>query len=495
MKATTCSILVGLVGGTLGWTVTEARGNAVSVTNVAILNAANGVADIQFDLAWSNGWNLTWSEDGGGTVVTNHDAAWVFVKFRVGPGEWRHAWLAPTGHLATGGTTIGIGSNGGDTNVGAYVYLSNTAAGAVSCPGMRLKWAYTKNGLAGTSSVDVSVYAIEMVYMPASAFSLGSGGAEFAHFYAYPDAGATYAVTSEAEIPVGATNGCLHYVAQYYSGGDEFGANNPRGGDGLGPIPAACPKGFGAMYCMKHEISQGQYADFLNHAGGYAATYAPNAYNSSRFTIRLVDGKYVADAPDRACNYLSWADLAAYLDWAALRPMTELEFEKACRGPLSAVANEYAWGSVSIQQMTSQAGADGGGDETALPASANANYASGIGGPVRVGIFATTNSTRIAAGSGYYGALDLGGNVGEIVISVGHPDGRAFTAQHGDGQLVSRPSTWPSDSSIAAATRGGTFESTAGKLGTSNREGVFRDTAYLSGRSRVVGGRGVRSAP
>jgi formylglycine-generating enzyme required for sulfatase activity len=417
------------------------------------------------------------------------------VKFRVGPGEWRHAWLAPTGHLATGGTAIGIGSNGGDTNVGAYVYLSNTAVGAVSCPGMRLKWAYTKNGLAGTNSVDISVHGIEMVYMPASAFSLGSGGTEFAHFFTYPDTSAPYAVTSEAEIPVGATNGYLHYVTQYFSGGDEIGANNWRGGDGLGPIPAACPKGFAAMYCMKHEISQGQYADFLNYAGGYAATYFFNANNNCRHTIHDVSGVYVADAPDRACSYLSWDDLAAYLDWAALRPMTELEFEKACRGPLSTVANEYAWGNTAIVQITGHAGSDGSGDETAMPVSANANYAGGIPGPVRVGIFATTNSTRYAANAGYYGALDLGGNVHEIVISIGHPDGRAFTAQHGDGQLVSRPSTWPSASSIAAATRGGSFSSVPSKLGASNREGVFRDSCYLDSRRFSVGGRGVRSAP
>jgi formylglycine-generating enzyme required for sulfatase activity len=42
-------------------------------------------------------------------------------------------------------------------------------------------------------------------------------------------------------------------------------------------------------------------------------------------------------------NILSWFDVAAYLDWAALRPMTELEFEKVCRGPENRIAGEYAW--------------------------------------------------------------------------------------------------------------------------------------------------------
>ena len=43
-------------------------------------------------------------------------------------------------------------------------------------------------------------------------------------------------------------------------------------------------------------------------------------------------------------NYMTWTDLLAYLDWSCLRPMTEFEYEKICRGPVYPVANEYAWG-------------------------------------------------------------------------------------------------------------------------------------------------------
>ena len=41
-------------------------------------------------------------------------------------------------------------------------------------------------------------------------------------------------------------------------------------------------------------------------------------------------------------------NLCTYLDWAGLRPMTELEYEKICRGPSAPVAGEYAWGSTTI---------------------------------------------------------------------------------------------------------------------------------------------------
>lgn len=483
-----------LLVGFLLVSAVSARGNAVSITNISIVNVEDGCADIQFDLTWSNGWNLSWSEDGGATTITNRDAVWVFVKYRVGPSEWRHAWLAPTGHLATGGTTIEVGSNGGDTNVGAFVYLSNTAVGTVSCPGMRLKWAFIKNGLAGTNSVDISVHGIEMVYIPEGSFALGSGGNEGAHFFIHPITDMPYTVTSEAEIPVGATNGYLRYVSYWFGSSDEIGGSVTRGGDGLGPIPAACPKGFNAIYCMKYEVSQEQYATFLNHAGGYASTYFPNVW-TSRFAICFTNGSYVAMAPDRACNYLSWADLAAYLDWAGLRPMTELEFEKVCRGPLSAVSNEYVRGDTSLTRMTNHLGVDGSGDETALPVNANANYGSGIAGPVRVGIFATTNSTRYTAGAGYYGVLNLADNVFEIVVSVGAPDGRAFTPQHGDGELAARPSTWPGPASAGMGVRGGSWQSAASKLRTSSREGIYQGTTPVVSRLACVGGRGVRSAP
>ena len=46
----------------------------------------------------------------------------------------------------------------------------------------------------------------------------------------------------------------------------------------------------------------------------------------------------------RPCNHLCWADAVAFAAWAGLRPMTELEYEKACRGPGYAHHGELAWG-------------------------------------------------------------------------------------------------------------------------------------------------------
>jgi formylglycine-generating enzyme required for sulfatase activity len=246
---------------------------------------------------------------------------------------------------------------------------------------------------------------------------------------------------------------------------------------------------------MKYEVTQGQFADYLNHAGGYAAARYPNTYSQSRYSVRLTNGVYVADAPDRACNWFSWADLAAVLDWAALRPMTELEFEKACRGPLSPVSQEFAWGNVSLTKLTGFSGTDGSGSETPLPPGANGNCDNQMAGPARAGLFATDTSTRYAAGAGYYGAMEMGGNLYEIVISSGHPEGRAFTAQHGDGNPATLPPTWPSPTSIGVQTRGGSYGSSPWNCRISNRTSVFRDSSYVDVRTPRTGGRGVRSAP
>jgi len=147
-------------------------------------------------------------------------------------------------------------------------------------------------------------------------------------------------------------------------------------------------------------------------------------------------GRYTNGAPTRACNYINWLDNAAYADWAGLRPITELEYEKACRGPLYPVTNECAWGSITTIWLTGFAGgSDGSGTETAIPSSANCNIANSRLGPVRVGVYATTNSSRQDAGASYWGIMEMSGNLQERTVAVGNTTGREFTGVHGDGKL------------------------------------------------------------
>jgi formylglycine-generating enzyme required for sulfatase activity len=198
-------------------------------------------------------------------------------------------------------------------------------------------------------------------------------------------------------------------------------------------------------------------------------------------------------------NYLNWEDLSAYLDWSGLRPMSELEFEKAARGPSTPVSGEYAWGSTAA---TNASGITNGGKIAEVPsnAGANVNWNGGVSGPLRIGSFASLNygaASRQNAGGGYYGALELSGNVWERTVTVGNSSGRSFTGTHGDGVLDSNGranvTSWPSSTTaLGAGFRGGGFLTNYLDTSISGRA-----LAALAITNRVTdhGGRGARTAP
>ena len=454
--------------------------NNLVVTNVALSIAGGGQADIQFDLSWDNSWRSSWSDNGDTITVTNWDAAWVFVKFRRSGQLWHHVMLTTTGHTATGGTAIDVADDGGGQRLGAFVYRSAEGSGSTTCTAMRLRWDYAASGLAGTNEVDLAVFAVEMVYIPEGPFSLGSGGTETYPFYRYPNPGDSYVVTGEQAIVVGTTTGNLYYA----------------GGGLHGSIPAAFPKGFRSFYCMKHEITQGQYADFLNLLdSGIVATYFPNANGLSRHTIAATNEGYAASAPDLACNYLNGDRALTYLDWCGLRPMTEFEFEKACRGVRTPWINEYAWGDTTYVLQTGHDGADLSGTETAVPTNANLHGTTTVGGPVRVGIYATATSSRQAAGAGYFGNMELSGNLFEVVVSVSRTEGLVFGDVCGDGNEYTPHSTqWPVVAGRAYTLRGGSWRVGVGSGRGSDRTNADSYNIVVS-PSDAIGVRGVRSAP
>jgi formylglycine-generating enzyme required for sulfatase activity len=261
---------------------------------------------------------------------------------------------------------------------------------------------------------------------------------------------------------------------------------------------------------MKYEISQGQYADFLN-------TLTP-MQNKNRFednkgkfrnTIGGSAGSRSAGTKDRACNYLSVTDGMAYADWAGLRPMTELEFEKACRGPLNYVAGEYAWGNENIVSKPYTLKNEGQTDEAvatnyAAAPKGNAAYRRSqhlIRGPLRGGIFATAISTRTEAGATYYGIMEMSGNLWEKPVTLANPAGRRFKGTHGDGALTKDGfadiSNWPGyagskNSGVAGAgSRGGSWYTNATHLRISGRQKGGFAGAY---RINTTGFRCVRSA-
>ncbi len=459
-----------------------AAANNIRVSNVGLTkqDTVAKTVSVVFDLSWENSWRN----------AENWDAAWVFVKFRApGSSVWEHA------ALSTNSGAHVPGANGAISAVpdgkGVFLYHAANYTGNVNYAGAKLKWDYGSNGydFATGAVVEVSVHAIEMVLIPEGPYYLGSGGSEVGHFYQYTaDLQTTnpFLVSSTNAITVTNSPGNLYYTSA---------------GDQAGIVSNSFPNGYAAFYCMKHEVSQGQYVDFLNKlTTAQANNRWPNS-SAGRHTItRNAFNYYSASAPDRGCNYLNWVDGAAYADWAALRPLTELEFEKACRGAAYPVPNEYAWGTTNGIQLAGEVGQQGSGTVMASPANANYNEPNTLDGPARVGIFAArTGATRVLSGAGYYGVLELSWNMAERCVTVGASSGRAFTGLHGDGMLTNSAGEadvigWPGTNTSGAGYRGGRYG--PGSASTWARVSDRTDATYFyQSRGIHSGWRGVRTAP
>jgi formylglycine-generating enzyme required for sulfatase activity len=268
------------------------------------------------------------------------------------------------------------------------------------------------------------------------------------------------------------------------------------------PANASWPNGYNAFYCMKYEVTQQQYVDFLNTLTQPQADARKYTGTDYRYAITgTAVGSYATTKPNVACNYLSWADDAAYADWSGLRPMTELEFEKACRGPLAAVTGEYAWGTAAVAGSAYTLSGDGTASEgiatnystTAGNAIYGSTQVSGNNGPVRVGIFANETSGRVSAGASYWGIMELSGNLWERPVTIGNETGRAFTGTHGDGVLDSsgdaNAATWPGTDAVGAGWRGGSWIDAPYGIQVSDR--VLAGDSY-SDRIYFLGFRAVR---
>jgi formylglycine-generating enzyme required for sulfatase activity len=463
---------------------------------------------IAFDVAWDGAWKNE----------INCDGIWLFAKFRAGQGEWRHVTLknetpvvfdyddhAPPG-FSSGTTEMAddIGMWVADTCKGVIVFR-RSGQGDVCLKQVRIVWDYAGDELheAQLGDIEIQVFGMELVYVPEDGHEVGdplgtNGPANC--FYTYPDGGA-YSIVSETAIVVDAR---AHHL---YCDQD-----NPRSRDDVPfTVPDTFPKGYRAFWCMKYGLSTRQYVDFLNtlsrrqqnartmsdisgdtidhyHVMTDTATeylrqsiVCPGKNNGTEIPVR-----FYTYAPQRACSVMGWGDIAAYAAWSGLRPITELEFEKACRGPEKAVASECAWGTAEAGRVDTFDGPDGSGLERKIPTTGlvNACFGGGIApfkaaagqaeaehpgfeGPVSCGLFANSRHegypARINDGASYYGIMELSGNLWEPCVTIGHPAGRRFKGTHGEGRLNpdgnAEMADWPDQSGAGTGVRGGVWRS------------------------------------
>ena len=486
------SILVFLL--TLFWSA-QAYGHGLTVSNIRVgdRDSVNQHVEVLFDISWTNSWRFAPSEAPG-----NWDAAWVFIKYRRSGGEWQHARLNGDGaHFVPVGGSVRVGvvdtsvafNVSSNPGVGVFLYRSTPGSGTFSLSDVRLSWYYGNTGITEGEVFDVKVFGVEMVYIPEGAFYAGDGTSTYS-FRAGTSGTSPVQLTSESAVTIGDTN------------------------NGSYALPAEYPKGFGSFYMMKGEISQGQWVSFYNTLPG-----SPSVSGTPRHTRNITASKgnslntrnnvilsgsnatLPADGTGAtyssvAMNWFSWGDLVAYLDWSGLRPMSELEFEKAGRGPVYPVSGEYAWGSTSL---TNVSGISNSGLPTEVSSNgANVNVSgSGTSGPLRVGAFGKGASTRVGSGASYFGVFDLSGNLWERCVTAGDSTGRSFVgSRHGNGGLSSSGDadvlSWPSQTAVGAGFRGGDW-------GNAASFARLADRGYAAGvgadRNNDGGGRGVRSGP
>ena len=445
-----------------------AYANNIQVTNCQLLNMVptSTTGDIQFDISWDNSWRY-------GSLF--YDAAWVFAKVSVNGAPWQHATI--TGVTSAGASGTGLTIDVPPDHKGVFLYRSAAGTGTLNTTAVTLQWDRQGDGVVySVSKVRIQVFAIEMVHIPQGSFYAGDGsactGGTNSHFFdASSSSGAAVKITSTAPYLSNVSNGSGTPGDIAWASESLYDGNLP---DARMQLNANFPTGYNSFYIMKYGITQGQYRDFLNTltrdqqvnrvgtditSGITSVTKVYVLSNSSTVYFRngvacagtipatdpvtffcdlngngipneSTDGEWIA------CNYISWTDLCAYADWAALRPMTELELEKAARGPKPAVAGEYAWGTTNITEAT---GISNAGTNNEIASNSAANCVSGntaVQGPLRSGFAATaTSTTRESAGASYYGVMELSGNLWSRVVSVGNANGVLFNGTHGDGVL------------------------------------------------------------
>jgi hypothetical protein len=178
------------------------------------------------------------------------------------------------------------------------------------------------------------------------------------------------------------------------------------------------------------------------------------------------------------------------------------------------VDGAYAWGTTDLTQAQGPVSAAGQAGELAANAGNGlANFddaGTDVLGPLRSGFAATSTTTeRLTSGSGFYGAMDLSGNLWERMVTIGNSAGRGFSGTHGDGVLTTLSSyegnatnlDWPGISgtnsqgvtgAVGSGSRGGAWDSTITRyLEVSNRE--FAGTTNVA-REAGLGGRLGRTA-
>jgi len=448
---------------------------------------------VTFTIKWDNSWYVT-------TGPSNWDAVWIFVKRQscvsgaISP--WLHAQLSPTGQSVTGSI---LQVDTVSDNAGVFIRRSASGIGNITQETITLTLASPVGG------DNIGVFGMEMVNVPEGQFYIGDGG--YNSYQVFGDA---------TNQPVQITAATTSLTKAQYGNQQQLGSSVT--------LPSTYPFGYSRFYCMKYEITCAQYVAFLNSLSyeqqlrkqqdmnfnttpptSPAGTAFMNSWNyrieiktPGVSTTTLTPAVYACEANnngvyDEDCDGLGlpvslrqehWL---SYLEWAALRPMSEFEYEKACRGPLAPVRGEYSWGTTDIFQM--QFTNNNWGCSTDI----QTVFALGLcncwtGLMYRAGSSASSNTDRVHAGATYYGIADMTGGTYERSVGGWNYDYSTFTTANGDGNInadgTCGNTIW---NNMQYWNRGGSVQNPNSAQVSSRNYG--NDASYGQGQA----GRGVRS--
>lgn len=464
----------------------SASANNIQVANVSLQEGNKGTQVIQFDVTWENSWR---------TGSDIHDGAWIIAKFRktgASNQPWHHCTLRAGGVGGTG-AVLEVTTDG----IGAFIYMAdNKGVGNVVFDQNQLIWNSTADGVGNGESVEVKVFALEMVYIPQGAFYVGNGGTERLRFHEKGNNMQPFYI---------ANNDPFNYDAVSHGlfGGSPTNTFDVR-------VSADYPKGYNAFWSMKYEISVQQFLDFLNHI--------PKSYSTEYLAAITIKDSHIADEiegtwpelvspfSERAMNCLSQNMFINMARWLGMRPMSEMEFEKICRGAnITPVPDEYPWGTTKLVNAETFENVGRYNESVVTPKSANAYVGSDFpfdNRPLRVGIFARpSGSNRELSGAAYYGTLNMGDNVSEWVglLNISGESSPLHEKEHGLGQFTFDNITTDHFSDARFYLRGANFsyQGTYGNEGarTSDR-GEMPSLDYLDKDFLEIGGGGrfVRTA-
>lgn len=452
----------------LAFMASDACSSNLRITNFDFQRVTDG-KDMKMWVILTVSWDNAWNNQ------KNNDAAWLYFKLRHqnDTRNFRSAPVKPAGHKLL--------YNYLNNGVSPAFYVPGHQAGVIVCPSKsyrgNVSWRIqieldlnATTGINFNNTIFGDVFGIEMVRIPTDSFYLGDSDTAKQNgdgaLFNFSDK-ERFLVNSEAAIQVGKEKGSLYY------------SNNEQPeyrGDVAGPIPDSFPKGFKSFYIMKYEMTQGQYTAFLNtlsnQASSFRAGFGGKEFSVGRGSVKIENGVYKTNHPDRPANYTSWDDGCAFADWAGLRPVTELEFEKAARGPNRTGPGDYPWGT-SNADLVSRYYDDNG--DLVLENPLNESK---------------LNDSNLALyGASYYWVMDLSGSLWERVISIGSPKGRSFKGSHGDGMVDgfgnATNSDWANEDEGGLGYRGG---------GTYDRGMAFGPShTFISQRRYGAWGDGPRS--